>query len=142
MSGFSVTQPGLLSLLHDRGRYGAHKLGLTTGGPLDFVAFDWANRLLGNDANATCLEVSFGGLVLQAEVDTSFVITGATAPCKWLQKPSKSPASSAISCRSSVDTAQPSSYPALPITTAVPACANWASRSNPDSCCRSFVILS
>ena len=82
MSGFSVKQPGLLSLLQDRGRYGAHKLGLTTGGPLDFVAFDWANRLLGNDPNATCLEVSFGGLTLVAEVDTSFVITGATAPCK------------------------------------------------------------
>jgi biotin-dependent carboxylase-like uncharacterized protein len=82
MSGFIVKQPGLLSLLHDRGRYGAHKLGLTTGGPLDFVAFDWANRLLGNHANATCLEVSFGGLQLQADTDTCFVITGATAPCK------------------------------------------------------------
>jgi len=82
MSGFSVKQPGLLSLLHDRGRYGAHKLGLTTGGPLDFIAFDWANRLLGNHANSTCLEVGFGGLHLQADTDTSFVITGATAPCK------------------------------------------------------------
>ena len=82
MSGFSVRQPGLLSLLHDRGRYGAHKLGLTTGGPLDFVAFDWANRLLGNDANATCVEVGFGGLVLEAQTDTSFAITGAEAPCQ------------------------------------------------------------
>lgn len=82
MSGFSVKQPGLLSLLHDRGRYGAHNLGLTSGGPLDFIAFDWANRLLGNNRNATCLEVSFGGLVLEARIDTSFVITGATAPCK------------------------------------------------------------
>jgi biotin-dependent carboxylase-like uncharacterized protein len=82
VSGFKVKQPGLLSLLHDRGRYGAHNLGLTTGGPLDFTAFDWANRLLENDANATCLEVSFGGLQLQADIDTSFVITGATAPCK------------------------------------------------------------
>jgi len=82
MSGFIVKQPGLLSLLHDRGRYGAHKLGLTTGGPLDFIAFDWANRLLGNDTNATCLEVSFGGLQLRADTDTCFVITGATAPCK------------------------------------------------------------
>jgi biotin-dependent carboxylase-like uncharacterized protein len=72
----------LLSLLHDRGRYGAHRLGLTTGGPLDFVAFDWANRLLENDANATCLEVGFGGLQLESQVDTSFVITGASAPCK------------------------------------------------------------
>jgi len=82
MSGFSVKQPGLLSLLQDRGRFGAHNLGLTTGGPLDSLAFDWANRLLQNDANATCLEISFGGLVLEAEIDTSFVITGAEAPCK------------------------------------------------------------
>jgi biotin-dependent carboxylase-like uncharacterized protein len=82
VSGFKVKQPGLLSLLHDRGRYGAHNLGLTTGGPLDSIAFDWANRLLENDANATCLEVSFGGLHLQADIDTSFVITGATALCK------------------------------------------------------------
>lgn len=82
MSGFIVRQPGLLSLLHDRGRYGAHKLGLTTGGPLDFVAFGWANRLLENDPNATCLEVGFGGLQLESQVDTSFVVTGASAPCK------------------------------------------------------------
>jgi len=82
MSGFTVNQPGLLSLLHDRGRYGAHNLGLTTGGPLDSLAFDWANRLLGNDINATCLEISFGGLSLEAETETSFVITGAQAPCK------------------------------------------------------------
>ena len=82
MSGFLVKQPGLLSLLHDRGRYGAHDLGLTTGGPLDRNAFDWANRLLGNDANATCIEISFGGLALEAQLQTSFVITGATAPCK------------------------------------------------------------
>jgi allophanate hydrolase subunit 2 len=82
MSGFSVKQPGLLSLLQDRGRYGAHRLGLTTGGPLDHLAFDWANRLIGNDANATCVEISFGGLSLEAETETSFVITGAQAPCK------------------------------------------------------------
>ncbi len=82
MSGFRVIQPGLLSLLHDRGRYGAHNLGLTTGGPLDFHAFDWANRLLGNDTNATSVEIGFGGLVLEAELATSFVLTGAEAPCK------------------------------------------------------------
>ncbi len=82
MNGFVVRQPGLLSLLHDRGRYGAHNLGLTTGGPLDSLAFDWANRMLGNDINATCIEISFGGLVLEAGLDTSFVVTGAQAPCK------------------------------------------------------------
>ena len=87
MNGFVVRQPGLLSLLHDRGRYGAHNLGLTTGGPLDSHAFDWANRMLGNDINATCIEISFGGLTLEASHDTSFVITGAIAPCKLNGEP-------------------------------------------------------
>ncbi len=73
-----MRQPGLLSLLMDRGRFGVHNLGLTTGGPLDFVAFDWANHLLGNDPNATCIEIGFGGLQLEAENATSFAITGAT----------------------------------------------------------------
>ena len=82
MSGFVVRQPGLLSLLQDRGRFGRHGLGLTTGGPLDIVAFYWANRLLDNDANATCIEISFGGLELEADIATSFTLTGAEAPCK------------------------------------------------------------
>ena len=82
MSGFSVRQPGLLTLIQDRGRFGAHNLGLTNGGPLDSLAFDWANRLLGNDSNASALEISFGGLSLEAGVDTSIVITGAEMPCK------------------------------------------------------------
>jgi biotin-dependent carboxylase-like uncharacterized protein len=82
MSHFIVKQPGLLTLIQDRGRYGAHNLGLTNGGPLDPLAFDWANRLLGNNINDTCLEVSFGGLTLESQVDSSIVITGAELSCK------------------------------------------------------------
>lgn len=82
MSFFTVKQPGLLTLIQDRGRYGAHNLGLTNGGPLDLFAFDWANRLLGNEINDTCLEVSFGGLTLQSQVDSSIAITGAEVSCK------------------------------------------------------------
>ncbi len=75
-----VKQPGLLSLLQDSGRYGAHNIGLTTGGPLDREAFDWANRLLGNDTDACAIELSFGGLQLQAQVDTYIAVTGAKLP--------------------------------------------------------------
>lgn len=82
MSGFIVKQPGLLTLIQDKGRFGAHNLGLTNGGPLDALAFDWANRLLGNESNATCLEVSFGGLTLESEIDTAIVVTGAEMPVK------------------------------------------------------------
>jgi len=77
MSAFKVIQPGLLTLIQDRGRFGQHRLGLTNGGPLDSHAFDWANRLCANDANASALEISIGGLVLEAQTDTYIAITGA-----------------------------------------------------------------
>lgn len=82
MSGFKVLQPGLLTLIQDAGRYGHHRIGLTTGGPLDALAFKWANRLVDNPMNSTLLEVSIGGLVLEAEIDTNIVLAGAEMPLK------------------------------------------------------------
>ena len=75
-----VTQPGLLTLIQDRGRFGQHAIGLTTGGPLDPEAYDLCNRLLENPANSSVLEVSFGGLHLEAQVDTYICLTGASMP--------------------------------------------------------------
>jgi len=75
-----VRQPGLLSLLQDRGRFGQHHLGLTTGGPMDLEAFLLCQRLLGNDPNCTLVECSFGGLELDVETDTLLCVTGAEAP--------------------------------------------------------------
>lgn len=82
VTGFNVIQPGLLTLIQDAGRFGQHRIGLTNGGPLDANAFKWANRLLNNDLNSTALEVSIGGLVLEAQVDTFMVVTGAKMPLK------------------------------------------------------------
>jgi biotin-dependent carboxylase-like uncharacterized protein len=77
-----VIQPGILSLLQDGGRTGQHRIGLTNGGPLDREAFDYCNLLLGNAKNCTALEVSFGGLHLQAQVDTYICVTGARLPLR------------------------------------------------------------
>ncbi|MDH3995120.1 MAG: allophanate hydrolase, partial [Gammaproteobacteria bacterium] len=77
-----VVQPGILSLLQDGGRTGQHRIGLTNGGPLDREAFDYCNLLLGNAKNCTALEVSFGGLHLQAQVDTYICVTGARLPLR------------------------------------------------------------
>jgi biotin-dependent carboxylase-like uncharacterized protein len=76
MSGLLVKLPGVLSLLQDGGRFGQHRIGLTSGGPLDAVAMRWANRLVGNDPAATALEASFGGLELEAQTNTLIAITG------------------------------------------------------------------
>ena len=76
---FTVIQPGILSLLQDAGRFGKHNIGLTNGGPLDKLSFDWANRLLDNDPNDCVIEASIGGLVLQADIDTQIAVTGGDA---------------------------------------------------------------
>lgn len=75
-----VIQPGLLSLLQDRGRFGRHRIGLTSGGPLDAEAYEYCNRLLGNAEGSTVIEVSFGGLQLEALCDTFLCVTGAEIP--------------------------------------------------------------
>ena len=78
-SGVKVLHPGILSLIQDSGRFGMAKLGLSTGGPADKLAFDWLNRLLGNKENSTAIEVSLGGLKLQAQKPLSVCVTGAEA---------------------------------------------------------------
>jgi len=82
MSAFKVIQPGLLTLIQDAGRYGQHRIGLTNGGPLDALAFNWANRLCENPVNSSTLEISIGGLVLAAQTDTYIAATGASIPMK------------------------------------------------------------
>jgi biotin-dependent carboxylase-like uncharacterized protein len=79
---FKITQAGILSLLQDGGRIGRHRIGLTTGGPLDAHAFNWCNRLLQNKSGATAIEVSFGGLQIEAQVDTFICVTGASMPLR------------------------------------------------------------
>lgn len=78
--GFRVDRPGVLTLLQDAGRFGYHRLGLTTGGPADPLAFSWGNRLCGNASGMTALEVTIGGLELECQVDTILALCGADMP--------------------------------------------------------------
>ena len=78
--GFLVKHSGVLSLIQDAGRFGAFNIGLTNGGPIDSEAFQWANRLCGNELNATSIEISVGGLSLIAQVDCTIAVTGASMP--------------------------------------------------------------
>lgn len=80
MSSFEVIAPGVLSLLQDNGRFGQSALGLTTGGAMDAPSARWANRLLGNNSNATLIECSVGGLQLRANCNSYIAVTGAGVP--------------------------------------------------------------
>jgi len=79
MSGLLVKHPGILSLLQDSGREGMHRFGLTAGGPMDSEAFYWANRLCDNQPGATALEITVGGLVVEAQHSVKVAVTGAVA---------------------------------------------------------------
>lgn len=76
-SGIRVTNPGVLTLVQDLGRFGYQHLGLSPGGAADEHAFLWANRLLGNPPGSAQLEICLGGLQLQVQVATRMAITGA-----------------------------------------------------------------
>ncbi|MCA1773737.1 MAG: biotin-dependent carboxyltransferase family protein [Halomonas sp.] len=73
-----VNQVGPLALIQDAGRFGVGHLGITQGGAADWIAFYWANWLLGNPLNSAALEIVMGGgLTLEAEGEVTLALTGA-----------------------------------------------------------------
>ncbi len=72
-----VTKANFLALFIDRGRTQQQSMGLTQSGPMDEYAFLWANKLLGNELNAACIEISFGKFSLKARQRCQVAITGA-----------------------------------------------------------------
>lgn len=87
MAGFKIIKPGIFSLLQDSGRFGMHSIGLTTGGPMDTQSFNWANRLCENLTDCAAIEVTIGGLVLEADINTSIALTGADIPVTINKQP-------------------------------------------------------
>lgn len=75
-----VDDPGMLSLVQDRGRPGLGHLGLSTSGAFDRGALRQANRLLGNEPGRAAIEVLAGGLTLRATAPHVLAVTGAAAP--------------------------------------------------------------
>ena len=78
-----VLEPGPRTTVQDSGRPGQAALGIGRSGACDRRSYALANRLVGNDAGAAALEVTFGGLVLRAEADVVVVTTGARCAGDW-----------------------------------------------------------
>lgn len=77
MFGLEVINPGMLTLIQDPGRFGVAHLGLSSGGPSDFHAFCWANKLLGNTPASASLEIMMGNASFRALVNVTLSLTGA-----------------------------------------------------------------
>jgi allophanate hydrolase subunit 2 len=77
---FEVVATGLQALFQDAGRPGQVRQGVSASGALDATAFRVANQLLGNEADATVIELVHGGFALRALTRTVVAVTGAIGP--------------------------------------------------------------
>ncbi len=72
-----VLEPGLLTSVQDRGRFGHAALGVGHAGPMDRVCARLANALVGNPENAALLEITLAGPHLRFNQDAVIALTGA-----------------------------------------------------------------
>ncbi|MBU2334368.1 MAG: allophanate hydrolase, partial [Gammaproteobacteria bacterium] len=72
-----IERAGALASLQDGGRMGVRHLGVTQGGPVDWISHSWANWLLGNPVQAATVEITLGNFSLRAQTDTCLAICGA-----------------------------------------------------------------
>jgi len=72
-----ILRPGLLTTLQDRGRYGLQHLGVVPCGPMDPVAFELANALVGNRGGEAAIEITLLGPEVEFERDALVAVCGA-----------------------------------------------------------------
>lgn len=81
MTGLRVLTAGPLTTVQDHGRPGWAHVGVTRSGAADRSAFRLANRLVANEEAAPALEITLGGVTLQADGGPLLVaVTGAPCP--------------------------------------------------------------
>ena len=72
-----ILRPGLLTTVQDRGRFGLQHLGIVPCGPMDPVALELANSLVGNGVDAAVLEITVLGPEIEFEADALVALCGA-----------------------------------------------------------------
>ncbi len=86
-----VIVPGAQTTVQDwPGRLGYWDVGVPPSGPMDDLAFRYANRLVGNRSDAAALECTMTGPTLRFSADATIALTGADmeadvdgAPVRW-----------------------------------------------------------
>ena len=76
IEAFELLEPGILTTIQDRGRYGFSQFGVPPSGALDTFSFRVANLLVGNQEGEACLETTIMGLKLKALREVVVAITG------------------------------------------------------------------
>lgn len=74
---FKVINPGIFTLIQDKGRFSYSHLGVTNSGFMDEYAALACHKLLKNSLDENILEISFKDVIFEALKDTVISITGA-----------------------------------------------------------------
>jgi biotin-dependent carboxylase-like uncharacterized protein len=77
VKALEVLQPGSLTTIQDKGRYGYQQYGVSVSGAMDKFALRTANVLTGNDDGEAALEITFMGPELKFLSDLKIALTGA-----------------------------------------------------------------
>jgi antagonist of KipI len=77
MNRIRIIRSGLCSTVQDLGREQFRHLGVPSGGGMDRMSHELANRLVGNSADAATIEMTLTGDDMQFDEDTLIAITGA-----------------------------------------------------------------
>jgi biotin-dependent carboxylase-like uncharacterized protein len=86
---FKVIKSSFLSTVQDYGRLNHGEHGMSQCGVMDEHAYTWGNHLLNNHFNNAVIEITFGGLQLEAQADTFIAVTGADLDFKINNKSAK-----------------------------------------------------
>lgn len=71
-----ILKPGMHTLIQDTGRHGYRQYGITPSGAADPYSHQIANLLLGNALDAATLEVTLGGLLIEAVRGGTVAVAG------------------------------------------------------------------
>ncbi len=74
---FEILEPGLLTMVQDRGRIGFRRYGVPVAGAMDEFALRMANIMAGSDQNAAALEITVQGPKIAFHESTWISVTGA-----------------------------------------------------------------
>ena len=73
-------QPGLLTTVQDRGRFGHYDVGIPQGGAMDQESAQAANKLVGNSADEAVLECTYTGPSFTVDAPATIAVAGADVP--------------------------------------------------------------
>ncbi|QFU84996.1 5-oxoprolinase subunit C family protein [Natronorubrum aibiense] len=73
----TIQEGGIASTVQDRGRFGHYHIGMPPSGAMDKYAHTVANYLVGNNADAATIEMTYQGITATFDEDAVIAITGA-----------------------------------------------------------------